>query len=407
MKYYSTFKIVISFLFVLFALQWMCGANECLKEVNELPSFEGIPNPFQFCDGKKVETVEDWRKRREEIKEILMFYEYGHLPPAPKIQKSELLIETTIFDDKALYREYAVYYGPPEFKLDVMMFLPVSAKEKPSPVILFIPKFWKENDDNKEIAKKCIERGYALCLYDKSVLDDDSGSRDQMIYKLYPECDWGSLGVWGWGALRVLDFLETIPEVNTKQLALTGHSRRGKASMWASANDERIPLVIPQSSGTGGCGSYRIVGKGAETLRAITTDVAPYWFVPRLKDFIGKEDRLPFDQHFLKALIAPRGQLSREALGDLWANPMGTQVMHECTVPVYQFLGATENIGIHYREGEHALQPSDWDVVLDFADHFFFKKKPPEGLNKLPFKDTPKPDWTVPDTKSLSQKNLP
>lgn len=367
--------------------------NPCLKEVKDLPPIEGIPNLFQFCNGEPVKTLQDWQKRREELKKILSFYEYGNLPPPAKIKKSELVIEEQFYDGKGIYREYTVFYGPPDFKLDVMMFLPITVQKKPAPVILFIPKFWKENDDNKNIASKCIDRGYALCLYNKDVLDDDSGNRDQMIYKLYPDCDWGSLGVWGWGALRVLDFLETIPEVNTKQLTLTGHSRRGKASMWASANDERIPLVIPQSSGTGGCGSYRIVGKGAETLKAITTDVAPYWFVPRLKDFIDKEDRLPFDQHFLKALIAPRGQLSRESLGDLWANPLGTQVMHECTVPIYKFLGVPENIGIHFREGGHALQPSDWDVVLDFSDYFFFKKNPPEGLNVLPFKDTLKPSW--------------
>lgn len=392
-------NIVFIFMFfcliVFTSLNIFSQENPCLKEVKDLVPFEGIPNLFQFCDGTPVKTVQDWEKRRKELKDILIFYEYGHLPPPAKIKKSELIVEENFYNDKGIYREYSVYYGPPDFKLDIMMFLPVSAKEKPCPVILFIPKFWKENDDNKEIAMKCIDRGYALCLYDKSVLDDDSGSRDQMIYKLYPDCDWGSLGVWGWGVLRVLDFLETIPEVNTKQLTLTGHSRRGKASMWASANDERIPLVIPQSSGTGGCGSYRIVGKGSETLKAITTDVAPYWFVPRLKDFIDKEDRLPFDQHFLKALIAPRGQLSRESLGDLWANPMGTQVMHECTVPVYQFLGVPENIGIHFREGGHALQPSDWDVVLDFSDYFFFKKNPPAGLNVLPFKDTPKPSWAT------------
>ncbi|HOV33005.1 MAG TPA: hypothetical protein PLX23_06550 [Candidatus Hydrogenedens sp.] len=394
--YYPNSKFIISLFFILILPCFIYGENLCLKEVADLQPFEGIPNPFQFCNGEQVKNIQDWQNRREEIRDILVFYEYGHLPPSPKIQKSELVTEEKIFDNKYIYKEYAVFYGPPDFKLDVMMFLPTTSIEKPAPVILFIPKFWKENDDNKEIAKKCIDRGYALCLYNKDVLDDDSGNRDQMIYKLYPDCDWGSLGVWAWGALRVLDFLETIPEVNTKQLALTGHSRRGKTAMWASANDERIPLVIPHSSGTGGCGSFRIVGKGAETLKAITTDVAPYWFVPRLKDFIGKEDRLPFDQHFLKALIAPRGQLSRESLDDLWGNPMGTQAMHEYTVPVYEFLGVPQNIGIHFREGGHALQPSDWDVVLDFADYFFFKKNPPKGLNELPFKDIPKPNWSAP-----------
>lgn len=394
MRYIISASLVFCLL-IFFYQNTYSEENPCLKEVKDLSPFEGIPNLFQFCNGEPVKTIQDWQKRREELKTILSYYEYGHLPPPPKIKKSKLIVEEQLHNGKGIYKEYAVFYGPPDFKLDVMIFLPITAKDKPSPVILFIPKFWKENNDNKDIAKKCIDRGYALCLYDKSVLDDDTGNRDQMIYKLYPDCDWGSLGVWGWGALRVLDFLETIPEVNTKQLTLTGHSRRGKASLWASANDERIPLVIPQSSGTGGCGSYRIVGEGAETLKAITTDVAPYWFVPRLKDFIGKENRLPFDQHFLKALIAPRGQLSRESLGDLWANPFGTQLMHECTLPVYKFLGVPENIGIHFREGEHALQPYDWDVVLDFSDYYFFKKNPPENLNVLPFKDTPKPSWTT------------
>ncbi len=375
-------------------------ANECLKEVDELPVLTEIPNPFQFCNGEIVKIVDDWKKRREEIKEMLMFYEYGHMPPAPPIKKSELVVEVPLSENKILLRKYKVTYGPPELDIEIFIYLP-NVKANSFPVILYIPKTVPKLDEsdngNFNIAKKCcLEKNYALCVFDKDMLDDDSGSRDQKIYKLYPEYDWGSLGVWAWGALRVLDFLETLPEIDTKHLALTGHSRRGKAALWASANDERIPLVIPQSSGTGGCGSYWIVGKGAETLKAITTDVAPYWFVPRLQSFIGKENRLPFDQHFLKALIAPRGQLSRESLGDLWANPRGTLAMHLYTVPVYEFLNAKDKIYIHFREGGHVLQDSDWDLVLDFCDFYFFKKDPPKGLNSIPFSDIPEPNWKTP-----------
>ncbi|MCX8064448.1 MAG: hypothetical protein N3G21_04670 [Candidatus Hydrogenedentes bacterium] len=366
--------------------------SECLKEVDELPVLNEVPSPFKTCSGEVIKTKNDWLKRREEIKQILMFYEYGHMPPAPPISSVRLIKEADILESRGICKEFKVIYGPPEFEIDIMLFLPKDGFP-PYPTILYIPKFWKENDDNLRIAEKCIKKNYVLCVFDKSMLDDDSGSRDQKIYRIYPGYDWGSLAVWGWGALRVLDFLETLPDVDTKHLALTGHSRRGKASLWASANDERIPLVIPQSSGTGGCGSYWIVGDGAETLKAITTDVAPYWFVPRLKSFVGKENRLPFDQHFLKALIAPRGQLSRESLGDLWANPKGTQAMHLYTVPVYELLNAENNIYIHFREGGHALQDTDWDLVLEFCDFYFFKKKPPSGLNSLPFSDIPTPSW--------------
>lgn len=388
----TLFHIIFVLVLNLFPSAMYSQINECLKEVDALPELKEVPNPFRFCNGEIVKSKEDWLKRREEIKEILMFYEYGHMPPPPPILKAQLIKESEILDGIGICREYKVFYGPPEFDIDVMLFLP-KVGEKPYPTILFIPKFWKENDDNLKVAEKCIKRNYVLCVFDKSMLDDDSGSRDQKIYKIYPQYDWGSLAVWGWGALRVLDFLETLPDIDIKHLALTGHSRRGKASLWASANDERVSLVIPQSSGTGGCGSYWVVGEGAETLKAITTDVAPYWFVPRLKTFIGKENRLPFDQHFLKALVAPRGQLSRESLGDLWANPKGTQAMHIYTIPVYELLDAKDNIYIHFREGGHALQDTDWDLVLDFCDFYFFKKEPPSGLNVLPFSDIPVPSW--------------
>jgi hypothetical protein len=135
-----------------------------------------------------------------------------------------------------------------------------------------------------------------------------------------------------------------------------------------------------------------------ETLDLITQPKRfHYWFSPRLREFKGREDRLPFDQHFLKALVAPRGLLSVIGLGDVWANPQGTQQMHLAALPVFEFLNAENRAAMWFRDGGHDEEPRDWDALCDFADFVFFGKPRGEAFNRLPFPDTPKAfSWTTP-----------
>jgi hypothetical protein len=105
---------------------------------------------------------------------------------------------------------------------------------------------------------------------------------------------------------------------------------------------------------------------------------------------VGKENELPFDQHFLKALIAPRRLLTMEALGDLWANPTGTWQTHEVAREVYRFLGVEDRIGIRYREGGHRLGCGDWCAFLDFMEWQLCGKTCNVGFNAKPFPDLPK-----------------
>jgi hypothetical protein len=146
--------------------------------------------------------------------------------------------------------------------------------------------------------------------------------------------------------------------------------------------DTRIALVAPHGSGAGGAGSFRICREGSETLDLITDPKRfHYWFQPRLRDFAGKEDRLPFDQHFLKALVAPRCIVSMEGKDDHWANPLGTQLIWQATQPVFDFVGAPDKNILYVRPGGHDTTESDWLALLDYCDHFFrgkpLKQPPP------------------------------
>jgi hypothetical protein len=110
-----------------------------------------------------------------------------------------------------------------------------------------------------------------------------------------------------------------------------------------------------------------------------------FWFGPRLSEYIGREAELPFDQHFLKAAIAPRLLLTTEALGDLWANPAGTWQTHAAAREVYRFLGVEERIGIWYRAGGHAHGRADLETLLDFMDWHFRGRQPVFRYDRDPF----------------------
>jgi endo-1,4-beta-xylanase len=118
------------------------------------------------------------------------------------------------------------------------------------------------------------------------------------------------------------------------------------------------------------------MGENSETLDDITrADRFSYWFAGRFRDFAGKESKLPFDQHFMKALVAPRALLTTDALGDLWANPYGTQVTQTVAKEVFKFLGAGEKIGMHFRQGGHAQNEEDFRALVDFADKVFYGRE--------------------------------
>jgi hypothetical protein len=130
-------------------------------------------------------------------------------------------------------------------------------------------------------------------------------------------------------------------------------------------------------------------GPESETIGDIMR-LAGNWFSPRLNEYVGHEERLPFDQHFLKALVAPRALLSTEALGDLWANPSGTWLTHLAAQEVYRFLGCEEKIAAWYRPGGHNHGLVDWRVFLDYADWLFFGKQPKVEFNVNPFPELAK-----------------
>ena len=163
------------------------------------------------------------------------------------------------------------------------------------------------------------------------------------------------------GLSRVADCLEKEPWAGP--LAVVGHSRLGKAALWAGANDERFGLVISNNSGCGGAALFR--RNFGETVEKINASF-PHWFRRRFHDYNGREAHLPVDQHQLLALMAGRHVYVASAEADLWADPQGERLALEAARPVFELVGGS--VGYHCRPGRHDMTLYDWERFLDFAE---------------------------------------
>lgn len=358
----------------------------------QLPVIAELPDPFLKPDGTRVRTRREWRLQRRELLQRLLHYQYGPLPPKGSRVTGEVLATRPAPNGAGTIKDVTLSMGP-QGRVKVRLMLATPAGRGPFPVILNGDLGWgRLNDDFVALV---LGRGYILAAFNREEVGPDGPER-KGVYEAWPEYDGGRLAAWAWGFHRTLDYLLTLREVDGKRIAVTGHSRGGKCALLAGATDERIAVTAPNNSGCGGAGNYRFYDERSETLEAIVQRF-PYWFHARFAGFVGQVQRLPFDQHTLKACVAPRALLSTEALEDHWANPRGTQQTYQAAREVYEWLGVPQRIGIHFRPGKHEHNLEDFRVLLDFCDEQFFGKPSGRRFDLLAFPDAPKVwSWSPP-----------
>lgn len=366
------------------------------KPLEQLPRIAELPDPFLMADGSRVKSVEDWGRRRKELIDLVLTYEYGELPPLVTNVKGTVVDAgpTTRPAEMpgAIESHVRLSMGPEEkIRLNLHLIIPAAPVGKTDakfPVIVRGDLGW--GAVKPEISAAVVQRGYILVQFDRTELAiDKKETRTGGVYAAWPDYEGSAMSAWAWGYERVIDYLLTRSDVDAKRIAITGHSRGGKAVLLAGALDERIALVAPNDSGCGGCGCYRFQAPKSEAIENITKNF-PYWFEPHFAEFIGHVDQLPFDQHSIKALVAPRAFMETAALGDLWANPEGSQQTWIAAREVFDFLGARDQIGIAWREGKHEHNIRDWTALLDFADWRFYGMKPERAFDTLAFPESTK-----------------
>ena len=334
-----------------------------------------LPDPFRKPDGSRIHDVSEWEQQRKELLKTAVELQYGTMPPAPEFLEIETLYKSA--QTYGIMVHTGKRSAPVSFKLRVR--LPKDG-EGPFPVIVIGDACWSYFE-NADYMNAALDENVGFVFFDRTELAHDvrhEGRAQGALYRTYPEYTFGAIGAWAWGFSRAVDAIEkTDLPIDHGWIAFAGHSRGAKAAALAGALDLRARIVNPNSTCAGGCGCYRIHMKGlygdepekpSETLENLLDRFA-FWMGPELGKYRTSEETLPFDTHYLKALVAPRTLYVSEALGDLWANPVGSYVTTIAAKEVFRFLGAEDRLYWSFRPGFHQHLPVDIANLVAVLKH--------------------------------------
>lgn len=425
--------------FILFLSLALILATELFAQNDFTPNYDedqvpnySLPNPLLLESGKKVKNQSDWQQRRTEILQRFATQVYGKTPN----QTIELRTKTLSSDQdalagKATRQEVRLFFTEQDTRpyMDIVLFIPNNIDRAvpaflglnfygnhtihPDPGITLSDQWMRKNEDfgivnhqateasrgvrvSRWPVETIIDRGYALASVYCGDIDPDRNNFQDGVHPLFygsgqtepADDEWGTIGAWAWGLSQALDHLRTQEQIAGDQVVVIGHSRLGKAALWAGAQDERFAMVISNNSGCGGAAlSRRAYG---ETVGRINQSF-PHWFGDNFNQYSQNESSLPVDQHMLLSLMAPRPLYVASAEEDPWADPKGEFLSAVHATPVYQLLGKVGlpttqmppidkpivgTIGYHIRSGGHDINSYDWQQYLDFADKHFSTERP-------------------------------
>lgn len=372
--------------------------------------YSTLPDVLTMQDGTAVCEPAQFEARKAEILGLFEEHVYGTLPKEGFTTSFETLEEGQTLDGAAIRKQIKITVTTNKGNSDALMLLCIPKQERPAPVVIglnfrgnhtiladgaIIPSFsfdttrkdWEEKRGSAayrwNIADS-IARGYAVAtIYSADFAPDSKETYGTRLIGLFNEPEFKAIGAWAFGIMRGVDYLCQDEMLDSAHIAVVGHSRLGKAAVWAGANDSRIGLVISNDSGNSGASLSR--GNHGETVYTINM-AFPHWFAGNYAQYGKNEDALPVDQNLLLGSIAPRKLYVTSAEDDLWSDPQGAfnslqqakkafalygkEVLSE-EYPVVGTAHFCESMGTHIRTGGHDITAEDWKHYLNYMDRCF------------------------------------
>lgn len=344
-----------------------------------------IPELMRLNSGAEIKTSRQFEKRREEIKKILQTEEYGYMPEKPEHMKVELIEQAPNFAaGKAIKRslKISLMINGAVFSFPITSVIPTSEGKHPAFVLI---NFSADVPDKYYPAEEIVDNGFAVFSFCYKDVTSDDGNFKNGIAPYFRkgkrrQTDPGKIAMWAYAAMRVMDYIEALDNIDTDNVAVIGHSRLGKTALVTGAFDERFKYVISNDSGCSGAAITR--GKVGESAVDITNRF-PFWFCPKYVKTAVDFNSVKYDQHFLLALSAPRYVMVGSAEQDKWADPeseflscvlaskayeiLGSKgLVHEDEIPEPKSILDQGNILYQYRHGTHYLSREDWNEYMKF-----------------------------------------
>ncbi len=409
--------------FTLSALTGLVGASavraqpaDANYDERRVPAYR-LPPILRFEDGRPVRTAAAWPARRSELLDLFAGHVYGRTPAGlPTPTPREIEAPASALDGRAWRQQVRLEWGASAY-VDLLVFRP--RHERPVPVFVGLNFFgnhavhpdpaiklserWMRTSEQHFIVNHratertrgtlarrwpvdaIIEQDCAVATaYYGDLAPDDPSVVDTGIQRIadgrhdgIPADErWGAIGMWAWGMTQMRVAASGLPGIDGRRAIAIGHSRLGKAALWAAAQDDQFAMAVSNNSGEGGAAlSRRMYG---ETIGRITNSF-PHWFCRKLSTYADRVPELPVDQHQLLALIAPRPLHVGSAVEDRWADPRGEFLATQAADEAWRLLGqrafgvrrmpdVDEPVGTrvryHMRRGGHDISLYDWTQYL-------------------------------------------
>lgn len=393
----------------LFRLPSYAQSNSAIPNDSLFP--KNIPALLIANNGTIIKTKREWEKiRRPELVQLLENEIYGFVP-STNVEMNATILEQdeNALGGKAIRKQVKLTFTNAKnqnLSVSLLIYLPKGVKKfttflgynfngnetiYPDTMIHSSPLM---NGNNKQSGRDSlnwpvatiINAGCGVATMYYWELAPDKEDFTTGVYPLFYQPnqtaplsnEWGGLAAWAWGLSKAMDYLETDKLVDAKRVIVMGHSRLGKAAVWAGAKDQRFAGVI--SSGSGAMGVSISKNKKGETLTAVIKRF-PRWTAGNFKKYLNQDANLPFDQHMVVAMIAPRPIYISSASEDQWADPSHEYLSAFLSTEVYALYGFPKwqyqvpqvqqpikgRVSQHIREGKHDILPYDWNLFLAFA----------------------------------------
>jgi hypothetical protein len=392
---------------------------------SKVPEYK-LPNVLKTFNGKKIKNSKQWEKKRRP--ELLNFFTqnvYGEIPGDLTVASCEIVEKSdNALKGKAKRKQVVLSFkrNGKTLNFTILIYTPKNTESSPvflsydfsgnhtitDDVNIIISDAWASDnpsigiinnqlteqsrgaDSDSWPIEKIIDAGFGLAVIFYCEIDPDKDDFSDGVHPFFyvddqqqpADNEWGSLAAWAWGLSKAEDYFEQDKNIDASKVIVLGHSRLGKAALWAGASDKRFAGVISNESGCGGAAlSKRRFG---ETIWRINRSF-PYWFAKNFRNYDKREETLPVDQHELIALIAPRPVYISSAAEDLWSDPKGEFLSAYYASAVYKLYGEDgisqkdmpeinhpiqNTVAYHIRSGKHNLTVYDWEQYIKWAKTF-------------------------------------
>lgn len=325
---------------------------------------------YRTADGgvRKAETFDQWQARRAEILEGMQQV-MGRLPGDEKRCPLDVQVEEEV-DCGSYVRRLITYASEPNSRVPAYLLIPKKVLEQPDqrvPGILCLhgtdnvvghgTVVGLGNRPNRQYASELAERGYVtlapnyplLAKYqpDIAALSWESGTLKAV-----------------WDNMRGLDLLASLPYVDSEQFGAIGHSLGGHNAVYTAVFDPRIAVVVTSC----GLDSYLDYYDGNPDVWLPEKGWTQTRYIPKLREYRGRLEEIPFDFHEMIAALAPRRVLIIAPKQDHNFRADSVDRVAAAAREVFALCGADEHLQVEHPDYGHDFPEHMRQYAYEFID---------------------------------------